>query len=460
KKNDVPFSTSADISKLKAGNYLLQVTDRNGCMRAWKYKLVQPSLLNAQLFAVAPTCLGRSNGMVGIKAVSGGVYPYKFEWNTLTQQSEDTVTGLPGGTYSVNITDSLNCRITRSITMKEPPGLEVTLAFDTLYHGRHVSCHSANDARIKANVKGGTIPYSYQWLNLSNDNLSYPNIPVLQGVNVGKYKVKVTDKFNCIAESSPIEVIQPDSLQVEIVPAHLRCYNDYSGSALARVKGGTPPYRYFWSGLEMDSVIYSLLAGIYNLTVKDINGCSVSASVNIIQPDSLKVQVKGIRQPYCPATFDGEISLSAEGGTRPYNFSWNNGLSGSLIKNIKEGVYIYTLTDSEGCLVTDTIELTSTMPDCIDIPKAFSPNGDGINDTWNILVGDPSNPLPLSVAYPNARIEVYNRWGVLVYRSEKGYTREWDGRSKYKELPPDSYYYSIDLGIGKKKLIGIVSIVK
>jgi gliding motility-associated-like protein len=85
------------------------------------------------------------------------------------------------------------------------------------------------------------------------------------------------------------------------------------------------------------------------------------------------------------------------------------------------------------------------------IHSAFSPNGDLINDVWNI--GNIS-------LYPSVEVTVYNRWGQMVWRSGKGYPQPWDGRSNGADLPVDSYHYVIDLHNGSRSLIGHVTIVR
>lgn len=87
----------------------------------------------------------------------------------------------------------------------------------------------------------------------------------------------------------------------------------------------------------------------------------------------------------------------------------------------------------------------------LDIPDAFSPNGDGINDVWNI------EGIHL---YPDAAITVYNRWGQSVWKSDRGYPVPWDGRSRGEELPVDSYHYIIDLHNGSKPIIGAITIIR
>ncbi len=89
--------------------------------------------------------------------------------------------------------------------------------------------------------------------------------------------------------------------------------------------------------------------------------------------------------------------------------------------------------------------------DFLDIPDAFSPNGDGINDVWNI------RGIQL---FPYSEITIYNRWGQMVWKSERGYPVPWDGRSEGKELPIDSYHYVIDMHNKSKLIVGDITIVK
>lgn len=87
----------------------------------------------------------------------------------------------------------------------------------------------------------------------------------------------------------------------------------------------------------------------------------------------------------------------------------------------------------------------------LEIPNAFSPNGDGINDVWNIIGKD---------SYPDIEVTVYNRWGQAVWKSSRGYPVPWDGRSKGKAMPVDSYHYFIELHNGTRPIIGNVTVVR
>ena len=108
-----------------------------------------------------------------------------------------------------------------------------------------------------------------------------------------------------------------------------------------------------------------------------------------------------------------------------------------------------TLTAEGGCSVTGHT-LVKVLRG-LEIPNGFSPNGDGINDTWRIRYLD---------GYPDASIEVYNRGGQIVFRSV-GYSKDWDGTYQGKALPIGTYYYIINPKTGKVGIYtGSVTILK
>ncbi len=105
-------------------------------------------------------------------------------------------------------------------------------------------------------------------------------------------------------------------------------------------------------------------------------------------------------------------------------------------------LYKLTATGANGCTATDSIFI-KVLKDIPFVPNAFSPNGDGINDKWTI---------PSLSNYPNCRVEVYNRYGQIVFFSPQGYTTPWDGTKNGTALPVGTYYYIIepkDKGYGK-----------
>ncbi|OKL38412.1 hypothetical protein A3841_06740 [Pontibacter flavimaris] len=144
--------------------------------------------------------------------------------------------------------------------------------------------------------------------------------------------------------------------------------------------------------------------------------------------------------------------LRASGGLT-YSWSPAEGMDNPNIANPtvtpeKTTVYTVTATTEGGCTFTD--EVVVVVLPFVDIPNTFTPNQDGINDTWEIEnIGK----------YGNCKVQIYNQWGSLVFNSD-GYKQPWDGRQNGKPLPMATYYYIIKLDQNEKPLTGSVTIVK
>ena len=155
-------------------------------------------------------------------------------------------------------------------------------------------------------------------------------------------------------------------------------------------------------------------------------------------------------------TFD-QIGPLCQGSTPPdLPEISNNGIRGTwepeTINTSSTGSRQYTFTPDDGqCSSSYEMTIEVLHDSYIKIPNAFSPNGDGINDVWNISG---------ITNYPGATVKVYNRWGKKIWVSDKGYPIPWDGKSNGTKLPVDSYHYVIEINNGKKPIVGHVTIVR
>ena len=151
----------------------------------------------------------------------------------------------------------------------------------------------------------------------------------------------------------------------------------------------------------------------------------------------------------CEVSDDASIDITPYGGTMPYTFLWSNGQITEDLQNIQIGEYTVLITDFNGCQKLDSISVSFNGSDnCLFIPTLFTPNGDGIHDTWLI------DGLDL---YPDILVQVFNRWGQLLFES-KGYSDPWDGTYNGNELPIGVYYYVIDLNNDTEPLNGPITI--
>jgi gliding motility-associated-like protein len=136
-----------------------------------------------------------------------------------------------------------------------------------------------------------------------------------------------------------------------------------------------------------------------------------------------------------------------------YQWSPATGLSNSSIANpiatpVETTTYTLTVTSKLGCIYTD--EVTVTVLPRIDPTNAITMNGDNINDNWVIRNIE---------YYPNNRVQIYTRWGALIYESF-GYKEPWNGTHNGKALPFGAYYYIIDLGINESPVSGSITLIK
>ncbi len=350
------------------------------------------------------------------------------------------------------------------VSLVIPPPLRVYLS------ATNISCHGYNDGSITVIFDddstgiGEGIPenYDYNW-----SGGSFGNNQTISSLPEGEYSVTVTDGRR--TDSATIMINEPDPLKINNLDiGHVICHGDNSASIEVNDTGGTPGYTYFYSEQDSDttyqtssSLIGSLYAGTYYITLQDANQCEDTTSAIITQPPPISINFT-IDQPTCDLSTDGSITLDPRGGTPAvsgfdsiYSYLWSkqDNFNDNVLEKIGPGRYTAIVIDSEGCHDTLTISLTPERKLCVLIPTAFSPNQDGVNDKWEITDFD--------TYYPKGIIHVYDRWGELIYISEKGYSTPWDGNYKGMPLPVDSYHYIIELNNGKDDaIIGQVTIIK
>jgi gliding motility-associated-like protein len=233
---------------------------------------------------------------------------------------------------------------------------------------------------------------------------------------------------------------------------NIDCAGSKTGSIHVTPVNAVISASYIWSDGSTSQNRSGLGAGDYTLIMTDANFCYTQRTITLAEPDSLKLSIS-VSEPWCPAKPDGALSAVVSGGVigTGYSYKWSDNSTGSSITGILPGDYSIAVTDRNNCIISKSIELKPQNETCLVIPNAISPNGDLINDLWNIGEID---------LYPNVVITIFNRWGESLWRSDRGYHNPWDGTSNGNPLPIDSYHYIIDLHNGERPIIGTVTIVR
>jgi gliding motility-associated-like protein len=248
-----------------------------------------------------------------------------------------------------------------------------------------------------------------------------------------------------------VTITQPPVLQSVYVRNDVRCYSDSTGTILLAVEGGTQPYRYVWSHGDSVQNATHLPIGFYSVSITDAMGCNNQFdSILIMQPNPLVID--SISKPTsCSLVNDAMIAVYPEGGYGFYQYLWSDNSTNDSLINLAPGNYSVTVTDENGCTHVSNYTIPYNPEICWEIWTSFSPDGDGVNDKWNIRWAS---------IYPNMIIQIFNRWGALVYEN-KGEFNGWDGTGKSgKLLPSETYYYVINLNDGSTPIqTGTVTIV-
>ncbi len=333
----------ATVQNLPAGIHTVTVTDIRGCTAMTTVLVKQPARIDIVFPAkTAPTCRDGRDGTA--TALAGGGTPnYNYTWNTIPTATGAVVSGLVGdNTYTVTATDTKGCTASASVNIGNPLGLVLTLT------SQSASCFGATTGFANVVANGGTPVYSYYW-----SDASHQITPRASGLSAGTYYVTVTDQNGCSAATSTT-ILQSATLNLRTTANAVSCSGDNNGSATVIATGGTPLYTYNWSpGISNSAIHQGLTAGVYNVTVTDQNNCSGVTTVLITEPPALAMTINS-NDVQCYGSRDGRINITATGGTIPYRYSYNNGISfsgNSGLIGIQSGNYTVIVKDKNNCTV-------------------------------------------------------------------------------------------------------------
>jgi gliding motility-associated-like protein len=302
--------------------------------------------------------------------------------------------------------------------------------------------HFGNNSSVVISASGGSGSFTFSWSPTGGSSAS------ANGLSAGNYTCFVSDINNC-AKQQTVTITQPNSIVISVSSqTNILCFGNTNGSVSLSVSGGTGAYSYTWSPIGGNSSIANnLSSGSFTCIVSDANNCSSSKSVTITEPAIISATTI-LTSPSCINNSDGIAELNISGGTAPYNVNWSNGSSSPLNNNLSAGAYSVSINDANSCNYTLNILVSEASTSCFLVPNGFSPNGDGINDTWEI-VGINN--------YPGAQVSVLNRWGQEVFKSSD-YSTPWNGNYNGNSLPTSDYYFIINLNDGSKPLTGTLTI--
>lgn len=338
---------------LYADTFFVTISDTNACDTIIQVIITQPTELLDSIFISSNyngsgiQCFGDTNGMATVVPF-GGTAPYRIQWDSLANsQTNDTAFKLNEGVYTVTVTDTNGCTVSDVISIGSPQQMSVTI--DSL---KHVSCFMENDGWINVSGVGGTSPYQYAW-----NTIPAQTGPSIDSLVIGSYRVVMTDTNGCIYDTT-INIVEPTPLVLNSTGFDALCNNQNSGSAVARVTGGTPPYDFLWqvsqSNFQINDTAINLTAGSYPLLITDNQDCEIRDTVVIGEPPPINLSTS-LNDTAC-ANVQTEVKAAATGGVGGFTYSWTPVAFGAptdtlrIVSPDSTTTYFVIAEDANGCL--------------------------------------------------------------------------------------------------------------
>lgn len=346
------------VSSLPADVYEVEVEDNLGCLDTFEVEITEPDSLNTIIFSKEDVvCFGQNTGNI-IVDPEGGTPNYIYNWYDAPSGGSDSIINdLPAGTYNIELVDKNGCVDTTNIVINQPSDLILNK------ESTKAACSGVCTGSAIIKPTGGTSPYYFDWFEQGNFDQD-----TLRSLCSGFYKVEVTDDKGCI-DTITIEVTELVTLTALAVDSSsTTCYNGTDGWAAIGGSGGTLPYDFWWNDdlNQATDTAFGLSSGSYKAAVIDFNGCSDTIQINVEQPSEWSHLIDSASLS-CFELCDGQISITPDGGTGPYQHSWNNGSKQSSVTNLCAGVYTDTITDLLGCKDTVSTDISQPNPLELDI---------------------------------------------------------------------------------------------
>lgn len=328
--------TTQNRTQLNAGNYSVLLTDANQCTATQSINIGALPPISTMISKTDATCYGSTTGEIDL-TISGGTAPFQYTWNTGAGTQD--LHHVSAGVYDVLVQDVNNCAATNTAVIYEPTAITITDSTSD------VKCYGGNEGAISLSVTGGAAPYTYQWSNTATSQN-------LTGVTAGSYAVTVSDAQHCNKVVTNLLVNQPQQMNADALTYSAGC-SGTGGAVHLDVTGGTPPYSYQWSTNDTSEYIHDLASGTYTATVVDVRGCHVTKSAIVSEATPLVLQA-AVQNTSCPEVSNGNIQLTATGGTPAYVYDWSNGDNTATIEHLAQGIYTVTVSDIHHCSATAT----------------------------------------------------------------------------------------------------------
>ncbi len=332
---------------LAPGQYTIEVTDEEGCNDSATITIDAAITLNLSIaMSTNATCFMSNDGMVIVEA-EGGSGNYSYTANGL-ENTSGMFDGLESGNTEVIVTDMNGCTATTMVSISQPNQL-------ILNESESVSplCLNGSDGSVSLSVEGGTGQYTYA----INDQTSMES--TIMNLSSGTYDLTITDQNNCSIIETIIVDEGPEIILEEVNSIAPGCNGGNDAELIVSASNGLAPYTFTLNSETNSSGQFTnLSAGDYEVDVEDSNGCTTSQFFTIEDTQPIQVNSQASNDPRCFGGNDGEIEITAIGGTGEYTYTIEDETNQTgTFNSLSAGVYNIVIEDQNGCDQTLSIQL-------------------------------------------------------------------------------------------------------
>lgn len=413
-------SSTATLSNVTAGQYLVTVTDAAGCVRNASAEVRNQRTLTP-IITVVPTPCGSARGEATVTGLNNGTAPFTYLWSN--GSTSQTITNLLSGTYIVTVSEVGGCRgIANAVVNNSNANFSVSLNIV------NAACNSSNGTVIVSPRTGGTAPFTFTIGSNSNSSGVFNNLAA------GNYRITIRDNNGCQTDTIARVGSGSAPLNVDFVVTNTSCGQN-NGRIRLNPLSGTSPFRFTLNGATNTTGVFdSLSADIYNVLVVDANGCQgIISNINIMASNNTLAANAAIRFATCSQR-NGGLTINATGGRAPYTFRLNDTTTNNtgFFDRLRPGNYIVQVTDADGCSVNTTANAVQSVGDVIGSFSYTSLRCEGnsvrirfddrsslnvLDRTWRFSNGDTADILNPEAVFNGANANV-----TYIVRSGEGCT--------------------------------------
>ncbi len=344
--------TTALVRGLCPGNYWVTVTDANKLSRkvAINIPIPENAMTSITATVVRENCT-KSNGIINIEAVQGGIAPFTYSIDGVNFSSNSTFSSLDSGNHIIYVKDQNGCNFQDTVLIGRVNG-PTSISFQT----QSSTCIGADGQVEVANVQGGEAPYKYI-LNNSDTN----NTGVFKNLMEGSYLLTVFDSAGCQL-SSAVTITQTDPpTDVVFQVGNDPCKQGKGFLLVTEVIGGIGPFTYSTDGITYTSdTLKNLSAGSYTLYIKDKNDCLLKKdNIEVVDQAGPSGLTTRLAHAYCGKQLGSITIEQVEQGIAPYLYSLNNEAFSTVneFTNLNPGIHHVAVIDNNGCSFSTTFQI-------------------------------------------------------------------------------------------------------